>query len=624
MKIKSLLLGMLTCFAVVACTNEDLGENQNSQESTGKADAYMAVKLMIADNNSSRATSDGGYNEGVDNEQWIKGGNSIFLFYDNEGKWVTSGELMDETNFADGDKGSHHAEGDINDLKGNAYVVLSSTTEGLKNKIAQVLTVVNYSDPASLKRLTKDEALREIASAESEKLTNGKQPTYGFLMSTSVYSNDEGEIINTTAINPESHIKATQQAAKDSPVEIYIERAAAKVQLAYTLGTQTTTIVKGGTEIPVIGDEDQSKGDEVGGQDGNDITIDGKQYPAYISIEGWTVNNVNDETRLVKKANGSWNETSPLLSGNWSNMADKRSYWAEGSKYNIPAEANNGLTAYSYNHAIAKNDNGNLTHLYTEAMYCYEQTIASPKYTTAMKGVDYPNVTTVLVAAKIKINDLAVGGVRDAGTLFKYGGVFYTETEYKKVIAKQIKEAGYMIYTDGTESAEAKYTSLTENNVKVISDGSLAGVKIEIINVDDKTIVTGVTKDENNSYTHTNSSKDAIEEFLNGKEGTETESGKPANQYVADVEGYKDGACYYQIPIEHLSSQEDANKTYLYGVVRNHWYKINISKIIRIGEAVFDPTELIPQIPAKDLNYYMAARLHILNWHVVNNNVTLD
>ena len=96
------------------------------------------------------------------------------------------------------------------------------------------------------------------------------------------------------------------------------------------------------------------------------------------------------------------------------------------------------------------------------------------------------------------------------------------------------------------------------------------------------------------------------------------------HDYITDTVGYKEGKCYYQIPIEHLYSQTDANKTHLYGVVRNHWYKLNISGVKHIGEPVYDPTKVISTVPAKSTDYYLAAELHVLNWHVVNQDVTLE
>ena len=48
MKIKSLLIGMLACSAMVACTNEDPIDNGNENPAAKSDKAYLAVKLVDA------------------------------------------------------------------------------------------------------------------------------------------------------------------------------------------------------------------------------------------------------------------------------------------------------------------------------------------------------------------------------------------------------------------------------------------------------------------------------------------------------------------------------------------------------------------------------------------------
>ena len=87
------------------------------------------------------------------------------------------------------------------------------------------------------------------------------------------------------------------------------------------------------------------------------------------------------------------------------------------------------------------------------------------------------------------------------------------------------------------------------------------------------------------------------------------------------TEVFTNGYCYYQIPIEHLSSTANAP---LYGVIRNHWYRLTINGIAHVGEPVEDPEKPLPEIPEKETAYYLAAELHVLSWHVVEQGVTLE
>ena len=607
MKIKSLLIGMLACSAMVACTNTDEPEINNGKENGGKAEAYMSVKLVMTETGGSRAT-DGGYNAGEDgtavgtiSEQKIDGTKSIFLFYDEKGNWVTSGQLISANALSNGGASTHTGHtSDINDIKDNAYVVLSSPTDAIK-KIKQVLTVVNYSKCGSLLQKTKTQALATIAAA-------GEDPANaGFLMSTSVYLDANNNLVNTTAVlgddvNNEdgsvikANIQATQEGAKANPVKIYIERASAKVQLTHG---QSKTVIKEATEFEVKGSENGDS-DEAGGQEGNDIVIDGVQYPAYISIDGWTINNVNTTTNLVKQLDNTWTATVPFES--WNNPTNFRSYWAKGTKYTNTD--NTGLVVYNWSQAVANMENN----IVNDAMYCYEQTAGT---VMAAKGTDSPNVTTMLIAASIKIKKSATEAATAVGNIYQYGGVFYGEADYKNLLLKQIQEAGYM-----KAGADGSYANLAVSDLEIASDGTLAGIKVTVkAGTYVKDVVETSGEDGEVTYTAKESSSEEINNFLNGAEATGDAEAIQGLAYVTEAEGFAEGKCYYQIPIEHFGT---------HGVVRNHWYKLNISSVIRIGSAVYNPTVLIPQIPEQETSYYLAAEIHVLNWHVVEQDVTLE
>ena len=76
MKIKSLLIGMLACSAMVACTNED--PIDNGSENGGKAEAYMAIRLVNANGTQSRG-SDGNFEYGTEEENNVATTTFYFL-----------------------------------------------------------------------------------------------------------------------------------------------------------------------------------------------------------------------------------------------------------------------------------------------------------------------------------------------------------------------------------------------------------------------------------------------------------------------------------------------------------------------------------------------------------------
>ena len=87
---------------------------------------------------------------------------------------------------------------------------------------------------------------------------------------------------------------------------------------------------------------------------------------------------------------------------------------------------------------------------------------------------------------------------------------------------------------------------------------------------------------------------------------------------------------YYAIPIEHLLKRASSGTDIVegnYGVVRNHWYTVTVDKILRLGTGVFQPGEggelIIPSTKPEDPTYYLGARINILSWKIVHQNVDL-
>jgi hypothetical protein len=89
-----------------------------------------------------------------------------------------------------------------------------------------------------------------------------------------------------------------------------------------------------------------------------------------------------------------------------------------------------------------------------------------------------------------------------------------------------------------------------------------------------------------------------------------------------NLEYWNGGATYYYIPIkQHIA--EDESDADVYGIVRNHFYKLNITKIQGLGTAVPDPAEVIIPVTPEEKEYYIAAEINILDWKLVEQDVDL-
>lgn len=104
---------------------------------------------------------------------------------------------------------------------------------------------------------------------------------------------------------------------------------------------------------------------------------------------------------------------------------------------------------------------------------------------------------------------------------------------------------------------------------------------------------------------------------------------------------YKDGVCYYAALIKHFGDFEtpwteslemdnttegvygknSTNFLGRYGVVRNNWYKVNITGVRTIGTSVVPP--LTPDVPDDQVEKYIKVEINITPWVIRTQNVTL-
>lgn len=80
------------------------------------------------------------------------------------------------------------------------------------------------------------------------------------------------------------------------------------------------------------------------------------------------------------------------------------------------------------------------------------------------------------------------------------------------------------------------------------------------------------------------------------------------------------GMAYYYTNINHLGKE---NSTAQYGLVRNHVYKIDIKSITGFGTPVYDPNSSFDPATPDKVETFLAARINVLSWRVVGQNVDL-
>ena len=572
------LISIALLSLAVACSKENVSSNQGGSD----ANQYMSVDIAMSVGASTKAPAD--YREGSEAESTVNVKKSIFLFYDAYGNFLTSGVISATDGSVDENgnlKLTANPSGFV-EKASKAVIVLGPT----RLRPALVLAVLNYDKCDALKNLSLAEAHAQVDNNEIS-TEAGK-----FTMTNSVYV-DGNNVVNATPISASS-VKETKEEALKSPVQIYVEREVAKVNMKAKDGLNKTAEGKIYFETP-----------------NTEYVLDGVKVSARIVVDGWAANAFNTTSYLVKNVPTSWIVTNPFA--NWYEEAAKRTFWAQDPNYS-------GSEDYVFGRA-PKDEPGtykNVQYLsWKEATlnnvdsynYMYENT--ADKASAKVNGGELANVPTILIAAHVEMAQ--DGATWKNPDLYKFGGLFYTNTSLKNYAAEQIlKDKLHWEYTttEGTKTASISPDQINIDFVANIADNS-GSVKVKVASVTAPAADAQLKKADDTVIESANWAT-AVEEILNGENGF--------NIAKKELVCYKNGMCYYQVPIKHNQTADDV----AYGTVRNHIYELTLSKIAKIGNPVFNEDEKLVLIPGEEKNYYVSAELKILKWRVVTQDVVIE
>lgn len=377
----------------------------------------------------------------------------------------------------------------------------------------------------------------------------------------------------TTLTDVTDKIYATESEATSHPAaNIYVERLAAKVTLENATGTSTNTVSvgSGGTA---------------------------KTF-AY-SLEGWRLANVNTSSYLTRQYDNKWNgyksdakDFTTTSHADFDNNAYRfaginaiatgmgyRTYWGMDANYDVAPAFADG------------NDEPTLAG--GASTYCYENTF----------NVAHQNVKeTTCAIVKMKITPDGY----TAGTFFTIDdnkGVVYSKDDVKTEIGNRF------LAEIGDANVKANYYPATTATIKVkdIEFADAAGeVTITKMTLTDGTIDKEVKASDLTTF-------------------------KP----TIKVNEFKDGYAYYTILIKHFGDEltpwnpatkttesypgSDSEQNWLgrYGVLRNNWYKLEVTGVAAIGAST--PGELNvnnDNTPDDNLKRYISCKINALSWAV--------
>lgn len=387
-----------------------------------------------------------------------------------------------------------------------------------------------------------------------------------FVMSNSVYVN-AGEDVCASLVA--GHVTTSAETAKAKPVDLYVERVVAKVTAdvdnnAFELGNGTNwDASKYGTKTAV-------------GKNGD--------YDVYAVIEGWGLANENGKAEVEKQVNKTWADGT-LGFTPWTTSDYHRCFWEKSVAFDAGAGANPPVNP-TFNQLNAK---------MRDVLYTLPNTPES-------KVTDLKNnaLTKLAVAATLRYKDASNNW--HYAEICRYNGVSILGIDnLKRQVALTFSQ--YYTSTDATN-----YTQLSKDDIDFKDpDATMQPYLVTPTLAADPA---GTTK---KYYTKTTT----------GTTPTFTEVDK--NKVLAAIEAdkaeiRKDGRAYYYVPIKHLGGNGELAE---YGIVRNHFYKITLSGIKGFGTPVYDPAKVVvPAVPTYQ-DTYLAARVQVLQWRVVNQSASL-
>lgn len=369
---------------------------------------------------------------------------------------------------------------------------------------------------------------------------------------------------------------------------VYVEagRTVCPVTVAGHIGTDATTAEANAIDIyaeRVVAkvDADLQGGSLVANTAGTSkygmkVGTYGASTDIYAVIDGWGVADENDNAYVEKHITNSWSDTDLGIT-TWTTSDYHRSFWGTSPVFAAGTPTNHNFADYKAQHG--------------DVLY----TLPNTPTTRVAKADVYKNdLTKFLVTATLRYKD-ATGTWQNA-EICKYQGV-----EYLGIDA--LKEAIATTYNMYFTEAGGVYTPIQAGDVKfkTVAAGTTGVEDYQVVPV----------LDDTKTYYKKNASP--------ATGYTELTASENISKYPAEVR--KDGKAYYFIPISHLATNDD--KVGRYGVVRNHWYKIALKSLTGYGTPVYDENKTIdPTIP-EDQATYLAAKINVLQWRVVSQDVNL-
>lgn len=573
-KIKLIPLA-LAAFMLSACSSEDTengGGNNNVDVS------YLSVNIQNVGEVMSRAEYDQGggtYEDGTEAESKIS--DVRFYFFNADGSpyilkkststekdknWMTPGTITPD--------GEDHTTS-VEQITKEVLVIAGQERVAPHSVVAVINsnTLTTLGEGALSLTDLRDKQDNQFYTTTTTTATPEK-----FVMANSIYMKEGKE---EYAVPVTGHVSTTAEGAKANPIDIYVERVAAKVN--------TTCDTNEGWKI---GTDDWNNGKWT-------YQLADKlfsKYDVFVVVDGWSVADANGRATVEKATlNSTW--SNDLLGINpWTTGDYHRCFWETSVPF---VDGTNEVLNKPFKNISSTIADG--------VVYTLPNT---PKATTDFSDKMENSLTKVIVAAHLYYKDEA--GVAHQAEICKYKGIQYLSKEDVLTVVANENKSKYFKKTTTTDPEGHNvdvYTSISYKDLTFATsapEGGSATLKDYEVIPQFKSDAVIYDADHN------------LVDVAEANKAIATEANK------AQVR--REGRVYYYTPIRHLAAEE--TKLGYYGVVRNHSYKVNLQKVSGFGTPVYDPDKVIdPTLPEEE-NIYLAAKIKVLSWRVVKSDVNLD
>ena len=569
MKIKHLFgLAVIAAMTASCSSNNDLvnGGNGSSKNETGTAYASFKINLPTTSGTRADVDPDGtpDFNEGTAAEYEVK--NGTILIFDKDGKFVESAPLGTMNPWtdvkSDGVTTAAIATVKLEHVsvsgKYKALVLLNNDVDATTTTTKKVKVTLPTASTDTYANWSKDVSMVHV---DDYAKTDGI-----FMANAPMYSTTEEP---TTLVDINGVYASPEEAQAKPATTIYVERGLAKVTM---------------------------KDFKTGG-----YTIGGGTYDgATVKIEKWQLDVTNKSTFPVHQTGtlkDSWAEiwNTPRFYDQTS-TAFKRVYWGIDPNYSDNKYYNGDATTSPKKTALdCCKDAFNMI---TNNQVAGAAGDANPQYclenTFDLNNMKQGQTTRVVFKAVFTPKDFT----STYKTFYKIGN--NTTIWSQENLEKQIKAKAQEVLRETDADKVTLKLDATENDI-----AGTAGTKI--------------LKEENVLHDGVKVSPteiNAINEKLGLKAATETDP-------IVGIATYKDGESYYIARIKHFNeltpwapgkAYGTDNATFLgrYGVLRNNWYELSVSKVSSLGYP--EVPEVKPDLPDDENDQYISVSVKILSW----------